>query len=85
MRFFSNLNSPTYKDELLVFSGASYFRALGTGQRYGLSARGLAVDTAGPAKEEFPRFTDYWLEKPAVEGGPLTVYALLDSERMTGA
>lgn len=85
VRFFSNLNSPTYKDELLVFSGASYFRALGAGQRYGLSARGLAVDTAGPAKEEFPRFTDYWLEKPAVEGGPLTVYALLDSERMTGA
>lgn len=85
VRFFSHLNSPTYKDELLVFSGASYFRALGAGQRYGLSARGLAVDTAGPAKEEFPRFTDYWLEKPAVEGGPLTVYALLDSERMTGA
>ena len=85
VRFFSNLNSPTYKDELIVFSGASYFRALGTGQRYGLSARGLAVDTAGPAKEEFPRFTDYWLEKPAVEGGPLTIYALMDSERMTGA
>ena len=85
VRFFSHLNSPTYKDELIVFSGASYFRALGTGQRYGLSARGLAVDTAGPAKEEFPRFTDYWLEKPAVEGGPLTLYALMDSERMTGA
>ena len=85
VRFFSNLNSPTYKDELIVFSGASYFRALGAGQRYGLSARGLAVDTAGPAKEEFPRFTDYWLEKPAVEGGPLTIYALMDSERMTGA
>lgn len=85
VRFFSPLNSPTYKDELVVFSGASYFRALGAGQRYGLSARGLAVDTAGPAKEEFPRFTDYWLEKPALEGGPLTVYALMDSERMTGA
>ncbi|MGV8804062.1 MAG: glucan biosynthesis protein G [Polaromonas sp.] len=85
VRAFSNLNSPTYKDELIVFSGASYFRALGAGQRYGLSARGLAVDTAGPAKEEFPRFTDFWLEKPAAEGGPLTIYALMDSERMTGA
>ncbi|MBH2019332.1 MAG: glucan biosynthesis protein G [Burkholderiales bacterium] len=84
VRFFSNLNSPTYKDELIVFSGASYFRALGSGQLYGLSARGLAVDTAGP-KEEFPRFTDYWLEKPATEGAPLTIYALMDSERMTGA
>ncbi|MDB5886930.1 MAG: periplasmic glucan biosynthesis protein MdoG [Polaromonas sp.] len=84
VRFFSNLNSPTYKDELIVFSGASYFRALGAGQLYGLSARGLAVDTAGP-KEEFPRFTDFWLEKPGAEGEPLTVYALMDSERMTGA
>ncbi|MEO7400129.1 MAG: glucan biosynthesis protein G [Polaromonas sp.] len=85
VRAFSNLNSPTYKDELIVFSGASYFRALGSGQRYGLSARGLAVDTAGPAKEEFPRFTEFWLEKPAREGGPLTIYALMDSARMTGA
>ena len=85
VRAFSHLNSPTYKDELIVFSGASYFRALGASQRYGLSARGLAVDTAGPAKEEFPRFTDFWLEKPAVEGGPLTLYALMDSARMTGA
>jgi len=84
VRFFSHLNSPTYKDELIVFSGASYFRALGSGQLYGLSARGLAVDTAGP-KEEFPRFTDFWLEKPDTEGEPLTVYALMDSERMTGA
>lgn len=84
VRFFSHLNSPAYKDELIVFSGASYFRALGSGQLYGLSARGLAVDTPGP-KEEFPRFTDYWLEKPAEAGEPLTIYALMDSERMTGA
>ena len=85
VRAFSNLNSPTYKDELIVFSGASYFRALGAGQLYGLSARGLAVDTAGAEKEEFPRFTDFWLERPATEGAPLTVYALMDSEHMTGA
>lgn len=85
VRLFNNLNSPAYKDELIVFSGASYFRALGAGQRYGLSARGLAVDTVGAAKEEFPRFTEFWLEKPATEGAPLTLFALLDSERMTGA
>ena len=85
LRAFSNLNSPGYKDELIVFSGASYFRALGAGQRYGLSARGLAVDTVGAAKEEFPRFTEFWLEKPAGEGAPFTLFALLDSERMTGA
>lgn len=85
LRAFSNLNSATYKDELIVFSGASYFRALGAGQRYGLSARGLAVDTVGAAKEEFPRFTDFWLEKPAPDAQQLTVYALMDSEHMTGA
>jgi glucans biosynthesis protein len=85
LRDFSHLNSPTYKDELIVFSGASYFRALGAGQLYGLSARGLAVDTGGPAKEEFPRFTDFWLEKPAKEGDPLPIYALMDSVRTTGA
>ena len=40
------INKPGYKDEVLVFQGASYFRAVGKGQSYGLSARGLAVDTA---------------------------------------
>ena len=85
LRAFSNLNSPAYKDELLVFQGASYFRALGASQRYGLSARGLAVDTVGAAKEEFPRFTDFWLEKPVADAKQLTIFALMDSERMTGA
>ena len=85
LRIFSNLNTPDVKDELTVFQGASYFRALGSGQRYGLSARGLAVDTVGAAKEEFPRFTDFWLERPAADAKQVIVYALLDSERMTGA
>jgi glucans biosynthesis protein len=49
------LNGSAYKDELIVFQGASYFRALGAGQHYGLSARGLAVDSAGGSgPEEFP-------------------------------
>ena len=85
VRAFSNLNSPTYKDELVVFQGASYFRALGSGQRYGLSARGLAVDTVGGTGEEFPRFTEFWLTKPGADSKVLTVYALMDSPRMTGA
>ena len=81
------LNPGKYKDELIAFLGASYFRALGAGQRYGLSARGLAVNPAGPGAEEFPRFTEFWLEMPAsdVAGAPLTLYALLDSPHMTGA
>ena len=40
------LQTPDYKDELLVFLGASYFRVLGRNQHYGASARGLAIDTA---------------------------------------
>jgi periplasmic glucans biosynthesis protein len=79
------LNTPTYKDELAVFLGASYFRAVGGGQRYGLSARGLALDTTGGAREEFPRFKEFWIERPAANARELVVYALLDSPRATGA
>ncbi len=79
------LNAPGYKDELVVFLGASYFRALGAGQQYGLSARGLAIDTVGGSGEEFPRFTEFWLERPAPDARQVTVYALLESPRATGA
>lgn len=79
------LNNDAYKDELMVFLGASYFRALGAGQRYGLSARGLAIDTVGGKGEEFPRFSEFWIEKPAAGAKKLTVYALLESPRASGA
>jgi periplasmic glucans biosynthesis protein len=79
------LNSAKVKDEVLVFLGASYFRALGKGQLYGQSARGLAVDTAVPSGEEFPRFTEFWIERPAATAKELVVYALLDSRRVAGA
>jgi len=79
------LNSPAYKDEVVVFLGASYFRALGAGQRYGLSARGLAIDTVGGQGEEFPMFVEFWAVKPAADASTLTIYALLDSKRATGA
>lgn len=79
------LNSSEYKDELAVFLGASYFRALGAGQHYGLSARGLAIDTVGGQGEEFPRFTEFWIVRPAVNASTLTIYALLDSPRASGA
>ncbi len=79
------LNSPSYKDELLVFQGASYFRALGKGQGYGLSARGLAVDTAASTGEEFPRFVEFWIERPKARATSLVIYALLDSKRVAGA
>jgi glucans biosynthesis protein len=79
------LNVPRYKDEVLVFLGASYFRALGKDQRYGISARGLAVDTGLPSGEEFPRFTEFWVERPEPSAKELRIYALLDSPRMAGA
>lgn len=80
------LNRNDYKDEVAVFLGASYFRALGKGLRYGLSARGLAIDTVGGGHgEEFPRFTEFWIVKPAANATSLTVYALLDSARASGA
>ncbi|HEX5639750.1 MAG TPA: glucan biosynthesis protein G, partial [Burkholderiaceae bacterium] len=79
------LNTPRYKDELAVFLGASYFRVLGKGQRYGASARGLALDTGDRGGEEFPRFEQFWIEKPARGARQLVLYALLDSRRVTGA
>ena len=79
------LNGATYKDEVVVFLGASYFRALGAGLHYGLSARGLAIDTVGGQGEEFPRFSEFWIVKPAADGKALTIYALLDSPRASGA
>jgi len=79
------LNTPAYKDELIVFLGASYFRALAAGTRYGLSARGLAVDTVGGQGEEFPRFEAFWLVRPAPDARTLRLFALLDSPRVAGA
>lgn len=79
------VNTPKYKDEVLVFLGASYFRAVGKDQRYGLSTRGLALDTALNSGEEFPLFTDFWIERPEAGAKELVIYALLNSRRMTGA
>ncbi len=79
------INTTKYKDEVLVFLGASYFRALGRNQLYGLSARALAVDTALRSGEEFPRFVEFWIEVPAAGTKELTIYALVDSRRVTGA
>ncbi|MEP7139615.1 MAG: glucan biosynthesis protein G [Caldimonas sp.] len=79
------INKPGYKDEVLVFQGASYFRAVGKGEVYGLSARGLAVDTASAEGEEFPRFVEFWIERPRPGATSLTFYGLLDSKRIAGA
>lgn len=79
------LNRPDVMDEAAVFLGASYFRSLGAGLHYGLSARGIAVDTAGGQGEEFPAFTAFWFERPAADARQLVFYALLDGPRVAGA
>ncbi len=79
------LNRPDYSDELVSFLGASYFRALGRGLLYGISARGLAVNTAEDCGEEFPLFREFWVVQPRPKADHITIYALLDSESLAGA
>jgi glucans biosynthesis protein len=79
------LNITNQMDELGAFLGASYFRLLGKGQRYGESARGLAINCGGNGPEEFPIFTDWWLGKPEAGDTELHLFALLDSVSCTGA
>ncbi|KAA0016239.1 glucan biosynthesis protein G [Salinicola corii] len=79
------LNQADRKDETMVFLGASYFRVVGKNQVYGVSGRGLAVDTGLPSGEEFPRFKEFWIVKPSKTSQYLTIFALLDSPSLTGA
>jgi glucans biosynthesis protein len=79
------LNRSDVYDEFLVFLGASYFRFVGRDQAYGLSARGLALDSGGSAPEEFPVFRQFWLVKPLSGESHLRLFALLDSPSVTGA
>lgn len=81
----TRLNSRSVWDEFLVFQGASYFRAVDRGGAYGLSARGLAIRTAHATGEEFPMFTQFWIERPSANASGIVVHALLDSPSTTGA
>jgi periplasmic glucans biosynthesis protein len=80
-------------EEVAVFQGASYFRAVSSlgpwygisDPIYGISARGLALDTGFAEPEEFPIFKEFWIEKPKLHSDTLTVYALLDSPSAAGA
>lgn len=76
---------PEVQEEFLVFLGASYFRVRGHGQVYGLSARGVSVNTFGPGIEEFPDFTGFWIEEPEGDAGVISVLALLDGPSLSGA
>lgn len=85
LRVHCALNKPDYKDELIAFLGASYFRFLSRGQLYGISARGLAIDTATPQGEEFPYFREFFVDRPKAGSASFHLYAVLDSRSVTGA
>jgi glucans biosynthesis protein len=70
----------------VAFLGAAYFRAVEETGHYGMSARGVAIDTAVPGKtEEFPDFREFWIEAPHENDRNAIAYALLDGPSITGA
>ena len=71
--------------DVAIFQGASFFRAIARGQNFGVTARALSLRTADPKGEEFPLLREVWIEKPSLANDALTIHALLDSESVTGA
>jgi len=82
---FRVLDGADAQTDWLAFQGASYFRSAGEQNQYGASARGIAVDTALATREEFPRFTEFWITESPHPDGAVTIYALLDGPSITGA
>lgn len=83
---FRLMNGPESNRDWLSFLGGSYFRASGEQDQYGLSARGVAVDTALPERsEEFPRFSRLWVERSPQDSRRVVVCALLEGPSLTGA
>jgi periplasmic glucans biosynthesis protein len=85
-------SKPGSLDGFFTTQGGSYYRAIARDQVYGLSARGLAINTAVPGKngergktEEFPFFTQWWLHEPAPNATEEVIDALLDSPSVAGA
>ena len=68
-----------------AFLGASYFRGIGQLGEYGLSARGIALNTASAVPEEFPDFTEFYIQPANAPEQPLVIYALLDGPSIAGA
>jgi glucans biosynthesis protein len=76
---------PDLEPDWVSFLGASYFRTDGPEGQYGLSARGIAVNTGLDRPEEFPRFKAFWLGPPESDEEDLSVWAELDGPSVTGA
>ena len=86
---FSGLRILTASDQgfedVAIFQGATFYRARGHAQPFGLTARGLSIRTGDDPGEEFPLFREFWIEKPNPAANTLTMQALLDSPSVTGA
>ena len=79
------METETVHNQFLSFAGASYFRGVGKNNQFGVSARGIAVDTGLRSGEEYPAFIEYWLERPPAEANSMVVYGLLNGPSVTGA
>lgn len=71
--------------DFAIVQGASFFRLVAAGQGYGVTARALTLSPAEAKGEEFPQFRAFWIERPAVASGALTLHALVDSPSATAA
>jgi periplasmic glucans biosynthesis protein len=70
--------------DFLSFLGATNFKAIGSGQVFGVSARALAINTGQPGGEDFPLFRSFWIERPKPTDPTLVIHALLDSINAVG-
>ncbi len=85
-RLYYPLSDTKSSDEVISFIGASYFRFISRGQKYGLSARGIAINAGIDGQpEEFPNFTEFWIQMPNAGSDTITVFALMDSPSLSGA
>lgn len=76
----------SYPDEFAAFLGNSYFRIICDGSSYGLSNRGLAINTGVEnVPEEFPAFEKFYLVKPSKGDESIIIYAFLNGRSVTGA
>jgi periplasmic glucans biosynthesis protein len=79
-------SNPNSLDGFFSALGGSYFRVLAKEQIYGLSARGIAINTSVDKKpEEFPNFCEWWLQEPGANATELVLDALLDGPSVAGA
>lgn len=79
------INYQNSVDEFCVFQGASYFRLISKNQVYGLSARGLSINTGILNQEEFPKFDTFYIKRPKQDDTYIQLFAKLESESVIGA